>query len=468
MSDETEGLTKRLHSRREFLKIAGVAGATVGLGAGLGGLVTACGGTEETTTTAGPATTAGPTTTAAAGATTTTAVAATTTTGMSYAGGKKVLDSFYTLDQVFWQQWDRGAQAACAALGLEHIRLVDNSDVNVQISGFENAPTQEINMAISIAWSQASSAQIGKICQDNRIWWCNVWSNSPWSTPLDIGDYYVTWITASDEIAGYTVAKGLFEKVGSEGEFIHIEGQPGNSASDLRNVGVDKALAEFPKIKMVARQPGNFNRSESRAVMDDLLVAHPNVKCAMGQNDDAAIGVWNSCEAAGKTTVAVGGIDGIPEMIDLVEQGKDRSDNRGASAVGGRLSDRYGLRCRQRLETDHSGTDDVLGRGAAEHAGKGCRLQPGRLQRPGDRLRLETDVQGAQPRHLGSAMPALSHRSRGHLEIGGETSGLSDPAGLCRLEVDWGVGQDHPVVQGPLQVWAALRTSEVATPEASM
>jgi hypothetical protein len=30
--------------------------------------------------------------------------------------------------------------------------------------------------------------------------------------------------------------------------------------------------------------------------MDDWLVAHPNVKCAMGQNDDAR-SVWNSCEA---------------------------------------------------------------------------------------------------------------------------------------------------------------------------
>ena len=38
-------------SRREFLKIAGIAGATIGVGAGLGGLVAACGGTEETTTT---------------------------------------------------------------------------------------------------------------------------------------------------------------------------------------------------------------------------------------------------------------------------------------------------------------------------------------------------------------------------------------------------------------------------------
>ena len=54
-------------SRRDFLKIAGVAGATIGLGAGLGGLVAACGGTEETTTTA------------TAQATTTTAAASTTT-----------------------------------------------------------------------------------------------------------------------------------------------------------------------------------------------------------------------------------------------------------------------------------------------------------------------------------------------------------------------------------------------------
>ena len=42
-------------SRREFLKIAGIAGAAVGVGAGLGGLLAACGEEEVTTTTAGEA-----------------------------------------------------------------------------------------------------------------------------------------------------------------------------------------------------------------------------------------------------------------------------------------------------------------------------------------------------------------------------------------------------------------------------
>ena len=60
-------------SRRQFLKIAGVAGAAIGVGGGLGGLLAACGDEEETTTTAGAetTTTAAPTETTAGETTTT-------------------------------------------------------------------------------------------------------------------------------------------------------------------------------------------------------------------------------------------------------------------------------------------------------------------------------------------------------------------------------------------------------------
>jgi branched-chain amino acid transport system substrate-binding protein len=72
-------------SRREFLRIAGIAGATVGVGAGLGGLVAACGGTEETTTTS------------AAGSTTTTQASTTTvTTSGGAATGREIKIGFVT------------------------------------------------------------------------------------------------------------------------------------------------------------------------------------------------------------------------------------------------------------------------------------------------------------------------------------------------------------------------------------
>jgi len=67
--DDDSSPESRVVSRRDFLKMAGVAGGAVGLGAGLGGVIAACGEEEETTTT----TTSGPqeTTSTTAGSTTT-------------------------------------------------------------------------------------------------------------------------------------------------------------------------------------------------------------------------------------------------------------------------------------------------------------------------------------------------------------------------------------------------------------
>lgn len=72
-------------SRRHFLRIVGMASATVGAGAGLGGLLAACGGgTSSTTgTTAGTTTTAIATTTTTAGATTSASGAVATTASIA-------------------------------------------------------------------------------------------------------------------------------------------------------------------------------------------------------------------------------------------------------------------------------------------------------------------------------------------------------------------------------------------------
>jgi hypothetical protein len=75
-------------SRRDFLKIAGVTGAVVGVGGGTGGLLAGCGSGTTTTTAATTATTA-----AAGGATTTTAAAETTTSAaVAAAGGTLSVD----------------------------------------------------------------------------------------------------------------------------------------------------------------------------------------------------------------------------------------------------------------------------------------------------------------------------------------------------------------------------------------
>jgi branched-chain amino acid transport system substrate-binding protein len=81
------------YNRRDFLKIAGLAGAAVGASGGLGGLLAACGGTTTTTTAAPTTTTAAPTTTTAAPTTT---MAPSTTTVSATATGREIKIGFVT------------------------------------------------------------------------------------------------------------------------------------------------------------------------------------------------------------------------------------------------------------------------------------------------------------------------------------------------------------------------------------
>ena len=74
----SEEMFEKTVSRRAFLKIAGVAGASIGVAGGLGGVLAACGGTDKSTTT-----TAAAATTTTGAASTDTTVAAETTTSVS-------------------------------------------------------------------------------------------------------------------------------------------------------------------------------------------------------------------------------------------------------------------------------------------------------------------------------------------------------------------------------------------------
>ena len=111
MDERDKDVSVRAVSRREFLKIAGAAGAAVGLGAGMGGLLAACGEEEESTTTSAAEST---TTTAAA---TTTSAAATTTTSGEPATGREIkigfvapltggLASFGVADRYCLERWE--------------------------------------------------------------------------------------------------------------------------------------------------------------------------------------------------------------------------------------------------------------------------------------------------------------------------------------------------------------------------
>ncbi|HET9110256.1 MAG TPA: substrate-binding domain-containing protein, partial [Ktedonobacterales bacterium] len=74
-------------------------------------------------------------------------------------------------------------------------------------------------------------------------------------------------------------------------------------------------------ITVVARQTANFDRSTALNVTQNLLQAHPNVKGVFAQNDEMALGALKAIQQAGKSGVAIVGIDGEQEVVNDIQQG---------------------------------------------------------------------------------------------------------------------------------------------------
>jgi ribose transport system substrate-binding protein len=231
------------------------------------------------------------------------------------------LDSFPTLNNDFWQAWDQGSVEACGVLNMEYNKAVDDFDVAVQRSAIENAPTDGVQGMFLISNTEGASPDLLGLCNELEIYAVNNYSNAPWSTPLDIGDYYVAYHDNNNVEGMRQLSEALFEEIGGKGKVIHIEGVRGNSSSENRTKGVDLALENYPDIELVGRQPGDYSRVTTQPVIEDLLTANPDVNAVIAQNDDSAIGVVNALEARNIDAPVVG-VDAISEFLDMIQEGR--------------------------------------------------------------------------------------------------------------------------------------------------
>lgn len=123
------------------------------------------------------------------------------------------------------------------------------------------------------------------------------------------------------EETGYEVAKYLIEKNGGKGQMIILEGPPGAQNAQERLAGIQRAVAEYPDVEIVASQTANFKRTEGMSVTENLLQKYPDVDIIIGANDESALGAVQALSAAGKTDVLVGGFDGSKDAASSIQSG---------------------------------------------------------------------------------------------------------------------------------------------------
>lgn len=141
------------------------------------------------------------------------------------------------------------------------------------------------------------------------------------ATDRSEGGNFVAFVGASDYKLGFETGKYLIQAMGGKGNVVVIEGVKGSLTSIDRIRGFADAAKQAPGIKVVASQPGNYQRLQALQVMENLIQSHPRIDGVFAANDSMASGAIEALEGADRKALVVG-INGTKEAIDAIKAGK--------------------------------------------------------------------------------------------------------------------------------------------------
>ena len=131
---------------------------------------------------------------------------------------------------------------------------------------------------------------------------------------------FVTYVGADDFEIGYREARYLFEHLGGKAKIVIIEGTPAAPTNRERLRGYQRALGDFPGIKVLASGAGNYQQPDAKRLMDQFLAAHPQIDAVLSANDSMALSVLEALKVANRTSVVIG-INGILPAVKQIEAG---------------------------------------------------------------------------------------------------------------------------------------------------
>jgi ribose transport system substrate-binding protein len=140
-------------------------------------------------------------------------------------------------------------------------------------------------------------------------------------TDRSAGGKFVAYVGANDYSIGLETARALLKAMGGKGNVVILEGVKGSLTNSDRVRGFNDALKAFPKVKLLADQPANYQRLQALQVMENLMQSFPTINGVLAANDSMAVGALEALEGANRKALVVG-INGSKEAIDLIKSGK--------------------------------------------------------------------------------------------------------------------------------------------------
>ena len=133
-----------------------------------------------------------------------------------------------------------------------------------------------------------------------------------------------TAFVGSDDVESARIAmKYIADKLGGKGNVIMIHGYMGQAAQIKREQGAREILKQYPNLKLLASQTGEWDRAKSMSLMENWIQSYGGqINAVFAQNDEMGMGAVKALTAAGlKDKIIVVSIDAIPDALQAVQKG---------------------------------------------------------------------------------------------------------------------------------------------------
>ena len=192
--------------------------------------------------------------------------------------------------------------------------IQDAKEPGAQISDLENMKTQGVDALVILATESAPLTPAAKKLHEAGILIVNV--DRGFTEP--VADVF---IEGDNKAFGRKSAEFMVQKLGGKGKIVIVEGIPSTVNSDRVNAA-KAVFAANPGIQIVADNPGLWNRDTTEKMMQNVLVANPQIDAVWAADDDSALGAETAMKAAGrdKNTWILGGAG----MKDIVKRIMDK------------------------------------------------------------------------------------------------------------------------------------------------
>ena len=122
-------------------------------------------------------------------------------------------------------------------------------------------------------------------------------------------------------------AKWVVDKTGGKANIAELVGTPGSAPAIDRKEGFEEVIKEYPDMKIIKSQSGDFTRAKGKEVMESFLKSPDanQINVLFAHNDDMALGAIQAIEEAGLKPgkdILIVSIDGVKGAFEAMAAGK--------------------------------------------------------------------------------------------------------------------------------------------------